>query len=89
MLKNSTTLRTQLLLLWSGAVDQLHILKLHRSRSYILWLGFGACSSAESFLQANTDLKTEVDVARAGQRFAEYERFKINQMNIARYSPHQ
>lgn len=52
-------------------------------------LGFPACSSAESFLQANTDLKTEVDVARAGQRFAEYERFKINQMNIARYSPHQ
>jgi len=49
----------------------------------------GACSSAVFFLQANTDLKTEVDVARAGQRFAEYERFKINQMNIARYLPHQ
>ncbi|KAA6423925.1 MAG: hypothetical protein FRX49_05884 [Trebouxia sp. A1-2] len=39
------------------------------------------CQKAQ---QANTDLKTEVDVARAGQRFAEYERFKINQMNIAR-----
>lgn len=43
------------------------------------------CHTLPAGMQANEELKKEVALVRTAQRFAEYERSRLDQMNDARY----